>query len=53
MIDRGVDQNLVDRFQNALLLSEMGRFAPGSMSGPAGDIISDSIKLVKDLDKVL
>ena len=53
MGDRGVEDELADRIQNMLLLSEMGRFAPGSLSGPDGDVISDSIKLVKDLDKVL
>ncbi len=53
MIDRGVDEVLVERFQNALLLSEMGRFAPEELAGPAGDIIGDAKGIIKDLDKVL
>jgi hypothetical protein len=53
MIDRGVDEALVERFQNALLLSEMGRFAPENMTGPAGDVIGGTKGLIKDLDKVL
>ena len=53
MQDHGVERGLVDEYQNMLLLSEMGRFAPGSVSGSEGNIISDSIKLVKKLDKVL
>ena len=50
---REVDQSLIGRVENCLMLSEMGRYAPVSAGSPNGDILVQTEELIKELDLAL
>jgi hypothetical protein len=50
---RGVDPLLVDRVQTCLMLSEMGRYAPGGNGAATDDLLAETGRVVIALDRVL
>ncbi len=50
---RGVDALLVDRTQTCLMLSEMGRYAPGGNGAAADDLLAEAGRVIIALDRVL
>ncbi len=50
---RNVEQELIGRVESCLMLSEMGRYAPGSANSPDADILAETEELIKELDLAL
>lgn len=53
LVESGVQQNLISRLQNCLLVSEMGRYAPVRATSASEDIVPEAEAIVNALDKVL
>jgi hypothetical protein len=51
--ERGLDPELVDRVQNCLTISEMGRFAPAGAFSSNSDLITETKEVIDELDKSL
>lgn len=50
---RGISPRLIERVQNCLALSEMGRYAPSNDPLSGGDILTETEQVIGDLDKSL
>jgi hypothetical protein len=50
---RGLDADLVQRVERSLILSDMGRYAPASLSQAGNDLLTETESLIIDLEKVL
>ena len=53
MSTKGVDDGLIKRVQNILMLSEMGRYAPSQLSLQGGNLWSETEAVIDELDKSL
>jgi hypothetical protein len=51
LLSRGIDPALVERVQTCLMFSEMGRYAPDSALAGSGDIITETTRLIEELEK--
>jgi len=51
LLAQGVAPTLVERVQSCLMLSEMGRYAPESLGGGTGVILTETKRLIDELDK--
>jgi hypothetical protein len=51
LLGSGIDPQLVDKVENILSLSDMGRYAPSSGGADEGDIVSTVEQLVDELDR--
>lgn len=50
---RGIDPVLVDRVQTCLMLSEVGRYAPGGNAAAADELLAETGRVIIALDRVL
>ena len=50
---KGVAMALVERVQNCLMLSEMGRYAPSGVALQGGDLWSETAAIIDQLDQTL
>ena len=51
--ERGVEPELAGRVERCLLFSEMGRYAPGEAYTDSDDLLTETERLVTELDRVL
>ncbi len=51
--EKGVVPGLVDRVQNCLMLSEMGRYAPANADIASGDILVETKQIINELERSL
>jgi len=49
----GVDEDLIERVQNHITLSEFGRYAPSEENSSPKELLRRTEKLIKELDKAL
>ena len=50
---RDVNPDLIGRVESCLMLSEMGRYAPGSANSPDADILAETQDLIRELELAL
>ena len=53
LLEKGITPELVDRVQNCLMLSEMGRYAPTNANIASGDILVETKQIINELEKSL
>jgi hypothetical protein len=49
----GVDEELIERVQNCITLSEFGRYAPSEENSSPKELLRRTEKLIMELDKAL
>jgi hypothetical protein len=53
LLQKGVDSALVERVQDCLMRSEMGRYAPTGANATNGDLVSETEQVINDLENAL